>query len=223
MNTRWRQLRSKPWAWAAALALLATALLAGLGCYPGEINSIEELDLVITHFDSTHVWAASNSTFYLADSVVHLTDTADASNNLTLSRAYDSLVLAETAKGLLGYGYTQVDSSQNPDYYVVVSAMAVKTWTVDVWYPYYPCCWYGGGWGWYYPYYPYYDVDSYETGTVFLDMYDRAGADSLQQLLPRPWLAVLNGLMGTTSSVTQARLQTTIRQAYAQSPYLKPQ
>lgn len=202
----------------AGLALLG--VLAALGCYPGEINSVTELDLVLTHYDTSHVWVAPAS-FYLADTVVHLTDTSDTNNNLTLSRAYDSLILAETAKGLLDYGYTQVDSSL-ADYYVIVSGVAVKTWTVDVYYPYYPYGWYGG-WGWYYPYYPYYDVDSYETGTLFLDMYDRTAADSVQQLLPRPWVGVLNGLMGTTASVTETRLQTTIRQAYAQSPYLKPQ
>lgn len=212
----------RTWIGVAVAGLALLGVLAGVGCYPGEINSVTELDIVLTQFDSTHVWAAPAS-FYLADSVAHLTDTSDAGNNLTLSRAFDSLILAETAKGLLDYGYTQRSTADSAQYYVVASAMAVKTWTVDVWYPYYPCCYYGGGWGWYYPYYPYYDVDSYETGTLFLDMYDQVQADSVQQLLPRPWVGILNGLLGTTSSVTATRLQTGIRQAYAQSPYLKPQ
>lgn len=134
---------------------------------------------------------------------------------------FDSLILAETRNGLLAYGYTQRLTADSADYYVVASAMAVQTWTVDVWYPYYPCCYYGGGWGWYYP--PVYDVDTYSTGTVFLDMYDQSQVDSTLQKLGRPWNGILNGLLGTTSGVTQTRLQTGIRQAFTQSPYLKPQ
>lgn len=210
----------KPITWVALFLMAAAGVFAILGCYPGEINSIEELDLVFTGFDSTHVWQEP-ATFFLSDSVVHLIDTTDAANNVVLSRAFDSLVLAETARGLLGYGWSQVDSSANPDYYVLVSALGVKNFTVNVWYPYYPCCWYGGGWGWYYP--PVYDVDTYETGTLFIDMYDRRAADSVGLRIPRPWNAILNGMLGTTQAVTSQRLVTGIRQAYVQSPYLKPQ
>lgn len=204
----------------ALLLVAAAAVLVALGCYPGEINSVTELDVVFTMFDSTHVWT-DPATFYLSDSVVQLQDTSDAGNNIALTHAFDSLILAETARGLLGYGFTQVDSSADPDYYVVASALAVRNWTVDVWYPYYPCCWYGGGWGWYYP--PVYDVDTYETGTLFLDMYDRRAVDSTGLRIQRPWTGILNGLLGTSASVTQQRLITGIRQAYAQSPYLQPQ
>lgn len=220
MNARLTVLFSRPMLWVAVAVLGVLGLLAGLGCYPGEINSLEELDLVVTQFDSTHVWAAPAS-FFLVDSVVHLTDTSDPGNNITLPSTYDDLVIDETRNGLLGYGYTEKNTPDSADYYVIVSALAVQNWTVDVWYPYWPCCYYGGGWGWYYP--PVYDVDTYTTGTVFIDMYDRNGADSTQELIPRPWNALLNGVMGTAASVTQTRLQTGIRQAFAQSPYLKPQ
>ena len=218
MKARLAVLFSRPMLWVAAVALGALGLLAGLGCYPGEVNSIEELDLVVTQFDSTHAWTAP-ATFYLLDSVVHLTDTSDAGNNITLTRAFDSLALAETRKGLLGYGYTEKNTPDSADYSVIVSALAVQNWTVDVWYPYWP--YYGYGWGWYYP--PVYDVDTYTTGTVFIDMYDQNRVDSTNQLVPRPWNALLNGVMGTAASVTQTRLQQGIRQAFAQSPYLKPQ
>jgi hypothetical protein len=105
--------------WSSLLLVATAGVIVALGCYPGEINSVTELDVVFTMFDSTHVWT-DPATFYLSDSVVQLQDTADAGNNITLSHAFDSLILAETARGLLGYGFTQVDSSADPDYYVVL-------------------------------------------------------------------------------------------------------
>ena len=198
--------------------LVALLALAGYGCYPGDIESVTDLDIVLTQFDSTHVWAAPAS-FFLVDSLVHLQDTTDPGNNITLTGAFDSLIVAETRNGLLAYGYTEKLTPDSADYYVIVSALAVKVWTVNVWYPYYPCCY--GGYGWYYP--PVYDVDSYESGTIFLDMYDQNQVDSTLQKLGRPWNGILNGLIGTTMAVTQTRLQEGICQAYAQSPYLKPQ
>jgi hypothetical protein len=68
-----------------------------------------------------------------------------------------------------------------------------------------------------------YDVDSYETGTLFIDMYDQNTVDSVGMRIDRPWNALLNGLLGTTASLTQQRLEAGIRQAFVQSPYLKPQ
>jgi hypothetical protein len=218
MMTRFKSIRLLRWGvFTLAVGLLA---LAGYGCYPGDIESVTDLDIVLTQFDSTHVWAAPAS-FFLVDSVVHLQDTADAGNNVTLSTQFDSLIVAEVRKGLLAMGYTEQPTADSTDYYVIASALGVQNWTVNVWYPYYPCCYYGGGWGWYYP--PVYDVDSYESGTLFIDMYDQHQVDSTRQMLGRPWTAILNGLLGTTAAVTQQRLLDGIHQAYEQSPYLKPQ
>ena len=200
------------------LALVALGVAALWGCYPGDITSVTELDIVLTLYDTTHVWIAPAS-FYLADTVVHMVDTVDTSNNVNLSRAFDNLIITETRDALLAYGYVEKTDPDSAQYFVTLTALGIRNWTVDVWYPYWPCCWYG--WGWYYP--PIYDVDTYETGTLFIDMYDQNMVDSVGQRIDRPWNALLNGLLGTSASLTQQRLQSGIRQAYAQSPYLKPQ
>ena len=211
-------LLSKSLLWMALLGLGTVGVFAVLGCYPGEINSVTELDLVFTSFDSTHVWVDPAS-FYLPDTVVHMIDTVDPGNNVPLSRAFDNLIITETRNALLAYGYVEHSAPDSADYFVTLTALGIQNWTVDVWYPYWPCCWYG--WGWYYP--PVYDVDSYETGTLFIDMYDQNKVDSVGQRIDRPWNALLNGLLGTSASLTQQRLESGIRQAFAQSPYLKPQ
>ena len=205
--------------WLAGLVLtVALGALVLTACYPGDVNSITELDVVVTQFDSTHVWITS-STFFMEDTVYHLLDTADASNNIPISRAFDSDIIAETRNGMLNYGYVETTDSVAATYIVAVSAAAFKVTTVTYWYPWYPCCW--GGWGWYYP--PVGSVSSYELGTLYIDQFDIQNVDSTNQLVPVPWIARLNGVMGSVASQTQSRLVNGIRQAYAQSPYLKPQ
>jgi hypothetical protein len=202
--------------WLAGMILtMALGALVLAACYPGDINSITEIDVVVTQFDSTHVWITS-STFFMEDTVYHIMDTADASNNIPISRAFDTEIIAETRAGMLGYGYTETPDSAAATYIVAVSAAAFRVTTVSVWYPYY---W--GGWGWYYP--PVGSVSSYETGTLYIDQLDMENIDSTNQVIPVPWIARLNGVMGSVASQTQTRLVNGIRQAYAQSPYLKPQ
>jgi hypothetical protein len=202
--------------WLAGLMITVTlGALVMAACYPGDINSVTELDIVVTQFDSTHVWVTS-STFFLRDTVYHIEDTADASNNIPLSRAHDSVIIAETRSGMVGYGYVETTDSLAANYIVAVSAAAFKVTTVNVWYPWYPCCY--GGWGWYYP--PVASVSSYESGTLYIDQFDIQNADSVNQVIPVPWLGRMNGVLGTSASTTQSRLINGIRQAYAQSPYL---
>ena len=177
---------------AGVLSLAAALILAA--CYPGDVTSVAELDLVVTQFDSTHVWIAP-ATFAVWDSVVHLKDTVDAGNNIPLGRQYDSLILATIKSNMLACGYTELanpDSANLPDYYVVASAIAVKNYTVNAWYPYYP------GWCCYYPWYPpYWTVSSYEVGTLFVDMYNTGAISG--DVLPDPWRAILNGPLTSTS------------------------
>jgi hypothetical protein len=202
--------------WLAGMVLtVALGALVLAACYPGDINSVTELDIVVTQFDSTHVWITS-STFFMRDTVLHLEDTLDPGNNIPLSRAFDTLIIDETRAGLVGYGYVETQDSTAASYIVAVSASAFRVTTVNVWYPWYPCCY--GGWGWYYP--PVASVSSYESGTLNIDQFDIQNADSTNQIVPVPWLARMNGVLGTSASTTQMRLRDGIRQAYTQSPYL---
>jgi hypothetical protein len=214
--------------WALLVGVLAVGSLAVFACYPGDITSVTEYDIVVTQFDSTHVFSKGTpTTFAVLDTVLEVKDTLNSNNNRDYDHAWDSLIVAEARKAMLGLGYTELanpDSSNVPDYVVVNSILLARTITVNVWYP----GWGYPGWGypgWGYPGYypPYYSVSSYETGTVFIDMYDAKVNDTIRNPRYLPWTAILNGLAGTSASLTAQRLQNGIRQAFSfpQSPYLK--
>jgi hypothetical protein len=199
---------------------LAGALVAFTSCYPGEVTSIQQLDLVVTVHDET-VDFTSLDTYVLLDSVVHI-DFEDATNNDLLDRDNDDLILSRIRSQIEALGYVEETDPENnaPDAIFLVGALAVTRTEYYVsypwygwwgWYPYWPCCGPGYGWG-----YPIGGSISYNTGTLFINMVDPTLASG--ETLPIAWIAVLNGLLtdGTTTRITDA-----IDQAFAQSPYLR--
>ena len=136
----------------------AGILLGLVSCYPGEVTSIQQLDVVVTAHDDT-VSFTSFVTYALLDSVVHI-DLEDNANDSLLDRSNDALILAEVRAGIEGMGYVEEMDPANstPDVVLLVGAYAVENdayfsygwWPYWGWYPYYPCC-YGPGYGWGYP------------------------------------------------------------------------
>ena len=53
---------------AGLLVLLGALVLAA--CYPGEITSIQQLDVAVTHWDTTYTWAKPDTVVGLYDSIV---------------------------------------------------------------------------------------------------------------------------------------------------------
>ena len=73
------------------VSLLAamTILVAGVAsCYPGDINTVGEADLVLTFFDSTADFA-SIGTYAMPDSIVRITDEggSSAANPVSMPRS----------------------------------------------------------------------------------------------------------------------------------------
>ncbi len=208
----------------SVLPVLAGAWLL-VSCYPGEVTSIAELDIVVTAHDDT-VTFTSFSTYALLDSVVHI-DLEDNANDSLLSRDNDALILARVRAGIEGKGYVEEMDPANttPDVILLVGALAVEKdayfsygwWPYYGWYPYYPCC-YGPGYGWGYPS----GVGSvtYATGTLVITMLDPARAGTGTDTAPILWVAGINGLLeGSTAGLT-TRISNLIDQAFRQSPYL---
>ena len=77
---------------------------------------------------------------------------------------------------------------------------------------------YGPGWGYYYP--PTLSVTSYEQGTLFVDILDVNNPDASTENLPIAWTAAVRGVLGTSGTVTQTRLVSSLDRAFDQSPYL---
>jgi hypothetical protein len=203
--------------WAASICV-GFAALTLVSCYPGTIESTEELGTVTTLFDPNEDFT-QNSTYSLADTVMHICEGLPGDNDcIAITRIYDEEILDKVEAEMTALGYTRVDFDVNnpPDMVVSVSAVARKGYAIIGSY----CDW----WYWYYPYYCYYPpmwtAVEYETGTVFVTMEDPDRPDSANPpRIPIVWTGVVNGVL-SSPSVTVQRVLDGIGQAFAQSPYL---
>jgi len=200
---------------AGVLVVLGALVLAA--CYPGEITSIQQLDVAITQWDTTYTWSKPDTVVGIYDSIVIVGDTTGD----TLADVMDSTINARVKAGFEGYGYTtrivptSADSTwiDSVDYLVTTSVLRTTNVSVTS-YPYnpwYPCwsCW------------PPTRVDTWESGTLFLDMFnDVPPTDSTAP--PIVWEGVINGPLSTNTAANVQRLNDLITQVFAQSPYLQP-
>lgn len=212
---------------AAVLVAVSTGVL--VGCYPGEVTGVSDLDLVVTQFDEEYDFS-SNRTWAMPDSIVHVCDFVEVSGCIELSRDNDAQVLAKIATEMSDLGYTRIPADEIsdtnvPDVVLLTSALGVRTTVIYNWWPgwgwwggwgWCPGCW-GPGWGWGYP--PAVGVSSYTTGTLVVSMIDPSAEPSQDQNIVTPWNGVVDGLL--TSSPTAQRVDRGLTQMFAQSPYLK--
>ena len=86
-------------------------------------------------------------------------------------------------------------------------------------YPWYWSCGYWGNWGgWYWPYNITY---SYTTGSVLGELVDLTESPDTSKTLRVVWTSYITGLLNGNGSLNTADVQSSISQAFAQSPYLK--
>ena len=213
----------------SVLPVLAGALLLFASCYPGEVTSVAQIDIVVTTHDDT-VNFQSFTTYDLYEMVVHIDfDTLSPSDSL-LDRSFDALILAEVRAGIEALGYVEETDpgTTPPDVVLLVGAIAVENtayfsygwWPYYGGYPYWGGCCYGPGWGWGYPSGGVGSV-SYDVGTLVITMLDPdrpTNPDTEIDTAPVLWLAAINGIL--TGSGQAVRLTNLIDQAYDQSPYL---
>ena len=62
-------------------------------------------------------------------------------------------------------------------------------------------------------------MTSYETGTVFWDMFDPDNVDTENEIIQVEWTGAINGVLGSSSN-NESRLTRGIEQAFEQSQYL---
>ena len=203
----------------------AWALLALAACWPGDVNSVQDLDVVVTVYDSTANF--SKVTYGLPDSIVHID--LGIGEKVDVPRDHDALILSEVARQMDALGYQRRTAAEiqqgGADYVVLVQAAGRE---VTQYYAWYPWCgywdwwywgWWGGCYGGYYP--PQVGEVTYEVGTVFIDLIDGEGVDPDEDSFVRIWIAALNGLLNQTVGATsEQRITDAIERAYAQSPYL---
>ena len=195
-------------------------------CYPGEIDSAAQTDLVVT-FHQEGADFQANGPFAIPDSIVDIGVAAGGSS--TMDHQYDTQILAKIAQELTALGYTQIfDTTVQADVIVAVSAITVENYSYYV--PGYPAgcyyCWWGGwplgygaGTNWYYPWYPVYTTN-FTSGTLFITMLDPDVPPPEAGDIVSIWSAAINGMLEGTNQEILARISNNISQAFDQSPYL---
>lgn len=208
----------------SALGWLVVAATIAAACYPYDVTSTSQLDVVATAHDSSKNFGAVQ-TYVLLDSVVHVV--IDSSNAIEIGREHDALIIDKIEENLQALGWSGVRYKEGdplppnvPDVALLVSATASRSTTV--WYPWNP--WWGWypGWGWgcvtCWPGYGYPVVTQTDAGTLAMNMIETA-TTAPNDTVPVVWIGALRGVLSGGGSAT--RLTNGINQAFNQSPYLR--
>ena len=199
-------------------------------CYPGEIDSAAQTDLVVT-FHKQDADFQANLTYAMPDTIVDVS--VDAGGDTTLDHTYDAQILAKIALEMTDAGYTRItDTTVRADVVVLVSAITVENY-VYYSYPWYPYWGWWGGWypysagvgsNYYYPWSPVYSTN-FTSGSIFITMIDPdvPPPDTTQGAGQAIWGAVVNGMLEGTDPEILARISNSLSQAFDQSPYLRVQ
>jgi hypothetical protein len=221
------------------LAFLVTS------CYQQEEINLDELDITLTKYENTFDFQ-SYQTFAVRDSVEVMSDYWDEDDyeNFYESGGAASQIRQYTIQKFQDMGYTLVTEDEDYDFAVNLVLLAVNNVyvvTYPNWWYYYPGYWYGGYWGGYPAYgWAYYDVYTYQTGSLLTEMMDGASVreyldfvdgktqEELDDLAPDDfppvyirWQSFIQGVVSTSVSYDKDRMKAGIDQAFEQSPYLK--
>ncbi len=190
-------------------------------CYPGDVTSIAELDVVMTRYATDYNFGAVTR-FTMPDTIVHIN--TDDPNAIDIPRANDQQTLDKVRANLAALGWMEVDwddAEAGDPVDVAVLNLATATENTQWWISYPPGgCWYVPcwGWGWYYP--PQVGVTSYDAGTYFMVMADAEGV-AASDTTAAVWGGAINGVLSSSGASNYQRLLTGIDQAFTQSAYLR--
>lgn len=200
------------------------------GCYPEGPEFVEELDVVYTDYDPEFNFAEQN-TYAIPDSIVLIRDqNFTPTNGDTLpdfvEPEFGDVILERIRQNMNEIGWTEVEEAENADMLLLVTA--TTNTNISYRYDWRYWDWYGPGFlpgggfaggGWYYPGYTPVIRSDFRTGTLMIQMANPSEA-GVNNNVPVEWIAVINGLLEGSRANLRDRIDTTIDQAFAQSPYL---
>lgn len=196
------------------LSLIAIVFLL-TQCYPEGPNYVDELDLVYTNYDPATNFTAK-STYAIPDKIMKIDDDLIAGHDPNfVKEPYGTQLIEKIKLNMANNGWTLVTKDKNPD--LLLAPVAYELTTTYYYGGGYWDWWYGGWYGWYYPY-PV--TTSYSTGSLVVTMLDPKNL-SPDDKLRAVWGFVVNGLLEGSNSEFTARYSKGIDQAFTQSPYLK--
>jgi hypothetical protein len=206
------------------LFISAVVLLAA-ACHKEPFSQDSDGDYLVYTSPAKDFDFSKYKTFDIIDSVLVVGQSekpyfSQSDNALALIQSY------RTNMEKLGYIYLP----SNPEAqlgiqltYMVKTERYVQYYNDPYWWLDYPGYWPSGYWGnwtgWYYPYPVTY---TYTTNALVTDMVDLTGTNSKDGKLEIVWSNYIGGPAGTSLQGDIKRMQNSIDQAFAQSPYLKP-
>lgn len=202
--------------------VIVSIILLLSSCYPGGGEYVSDFDVVITNYDDQYNFAGIK-TYFIADSVRYIVKEGEEPDH-----KWDATIIMELSDQFDALGWERLDTTDinagvTPDADILVT-IAKVTITSIYSYPWYPG--WGWGWGgypdygWGYPWYGGAVVTSYETGTVYWNMFDPNDVDYENEKIYLNWEGALNGLIGSNPVNTESRIKQGIEQAFKQSTYL---
>lgn len=220
------------------LAVGAAGVAAALvGCYPGEITSVEQTDVVVTLHDRDFDFL-QNRTYAMPDTVLDICsdlEDVECDNPVEIDHSFDPDILTKVDVNMEALGYRKIPfddlEAERADVVMLVAVMANER-QAYVYYPwygwwgwwpgwgYYPPGW-GPGWGGGYPCCGGVGTVTYEAGTLFLNMVDPDLVDPEAEVIPAIWAGALNAVLSKSQENNRGRALDGIDQMFAQSQYLK--
>ena len=219
---RWRRFSGRAVLWVGSMVIAV-----GTACYPGVIEGVGELDLVVTAYDPAASFGSLTS-YVMPDTIIRVDA---AGTDLPPASDLDQQVLDAVATEFAALGYTRLASSSltAPDVVVVltVNVDELPRWTDPFWWGYWD--WFEGWSRWspswdtvWTPRYPwagkYAGVRS--PGTLQITMIASGQTTTEARVIPAIWAGTIDGLFTGTEASVVSRFQSLIRQAFDQSPYL---
>jgi hypothetical protein len=196
------------------LSLMALALLL-TQCYPAGPEYVDELDLVYSNYDAATDFTAKK-TYAIPDQIMKIDDDLVSGGGPNfVNPIYATSMLDRINQNMTNNGWVKVNKDQNPD--VLLAPVAYELTTTYYYGGGYWDWWYGGWYGWYYPY-PV--TTTYSTGSLIVTMLDPNNL-SPDDKMRAVWGFVVNGLLEGSTAEFNARYAKGINQAFTQSPYLK--
>jgi hypothetical protein len=210
----------------------ASALATLGGCYPGDITSIEETDVVLTVHEDTDF--SQYVTYAMPDTVIDVCENADdpeCENALDIDHSYDGEILDQIAVRMEGYGYQrvpidEVNENNLPDLFATVFVFANER-TAYTFYPWWGWWGWGGWWpGWGPGWGPGYpgggvSVTRWNQGTLEIDLIDPEDTIPEEEIFNLQWTATLSGVLSRSEApINTDRIHRAIQQAFDQSEYL---
>ncbi|MFY0627359.1 MAG: DUF4136 domain-containing protein [Reichenbachiella sp.] len=196
-------------------AIYGGLLFILVGCYPGDVITNEETDIVITHHLEEPDFSAYR-TYAMPDSLI---EDPDEDDEIII---FEDEIMEAIETNMTNLGYTRIDhtdpNAAEPDLVLLPQRLIINhyatggcyyCWGWNPWYPGYP--------GYYPPYPPTY-VISYQSGSIIMTLIETNTNLPAEELPDAVWTGAINGIL--RSSLAAERVVNLIDQAFDQSPYL---